>query len=352
MQSKNSKTMEGGKTRHYFTINALSHCGWSDCPERLVELAQGKTVLLVTEEDNVDPNAVRVHFGGKVAGYVCRDDAPTVRALISGEGRQSRLALVTGGIREPYFKLKAMCECADTTALTIDDHLNQLYDAWVYSGPLLPASQDQMLLEGAVEYLSYVIGGQLAWDAESGSYFATFLKHHRQDYSDEMFHFRHQLMKFFESDGGLENERLLMERELHEMSKHEHKDGIGRYIASLPGSPEFQQMMQRQGNVDIHTLLEQMASFPENMTVLLMKDCPSFCKRLYYIHPRRKVLRQFFSGIAVMLFFKQNGLLQQPSVQPTEVGAASRLLSQPLAGLDRLANQLNVVLGQNPSMGY
>ena len=344
--------MDGGRTRYYFTINALSHCDWGDCPELLVEQVQGKMVLLVAEDDNVDPNAVRVHFCGKVAGYVCRDDAPFVKALISSEGRQSMLALVTGSMREPYFKLRASCDCANTSALTIDNHLNQQYDAWVYTGPLLSASQEQKLLEGAVEYLSYVVAGQLAWDAESGSYFTTFLKYHRQDYSDEMFHFRHQLMKFFESNGGLENERLLMELELHEMSKHEHKEGIGRYIASLPDSPEFQQMMQRQGNVDIRSLLEQMACFPENLTVLLMKDCPSFCKRLYYIHPRRKVLRQFFSGIAVMLFFKRNGLLQQPLEQQPDAGALNLLNRLPLQGLDHLANQLNVVLGQNPGISY
>ncbi len=64
--------MEGGKTAYMFTINALSHCDWRDCPERLVEQAQGKTVLLVAEEDNVDPHAVRVHFGGKVARNVLR----------------------------------------------------------------------------------------------------------------------------------------------------------------------------------------------------------------------------------------------------------------------------------------
>ena len=337
---------------NFFTINALSHCDWSDCPERLVAAAQGKKVLLVAEDDNVDPHAVRVHFGGKVAGYVCRDDAPTVKAQIMSEGRHSMLALVTGCITEPYFKLRAVCECADTSALTIDDRLNQQYDAWVYTGPLLPASQEQKLLEGTVEYLSYVLTGQLAWDAESGIYFTTFLKYHRQDYSDEMFHFRHQFMKYFESDCGLENERLLMERELHEMSKHEHKEGIGRYIASLPGSPEFQQMMQRQGNVDLRSLLEQMARFPENMTALLLKDSTSFCKRLYYIHPRRSVLRRFFSGIAILMFFKQHGLLQNLPDQPTNVGVANPPNALPLAGLDRLANQFNVVLGQNPTTSY
>ena len=344
--------MEGGKTAYMFTINALSHCDWRDCPERLVEQAQGKTVLLVAEEDNVDPHAVRVHFGGKVAGYVCRDDAPAVSALISGEGRLSRLAWVTGSITEPYFKLRAVCECADAASLTIDDRLNQLYDAWVYSGPLLPASQEQKLLEGAVEYLSFVTGGQLAWDAESASYFTTFLKWHRQDYSDEMFHFRHQLMKFFESDGGLENERRQMEQELHEMSKHEHREQILRYITSLPVSPEFQQMMQRQGSVDAATLLSQMASFPENMTGLLLKDGTSFCKRLYYIHPRRNVLRRFFSGIAILMFFKQHGLLQTLPDQQTVVGVPNVPNAQSLSGLDRLANQINVLLGQNPTTSY
>lgn len=345
-------TMEGGKTRYYFTVNALSHCDWGDCPERLVEEALGKTVLLVAEDDNVDPHAVRVHFGGKVAGYVCRDDAPTVRALVTGEGRQSRLALVTGRILEPYFKLRASCECADTTALTIDDHLNQLYDAWVYTGPLLPPSQGQKLLEGAVEYLSYVVSGQLVWDAESGSYFETFLRLHRQDYSDEMFSFRHQLMKLFESDGCFGKERRQLELELHEMSKHEHREGILSYITSLPGSQEFMQMMVRQGNVDVNTLLAQMAGFPENLTGLLLKDAKSFVKRLYYIHPRRCVLRRFFSGIATLMFLKQNGLLQNLPDQPTALGAANWPTAQPLQGLDRLANQLNVVLGQNPTTSY
>ena len=65
--------MKGGKLKLYFTINALSHCDWKDCTAQLVEEVQDKHVLLVAEENNVDCNAVRVHFAGKVAGYVCRD---------------------------------------------------------------------------------------------------------------------------------------------------------------------------------------------------------------------------------------------------------------------------------------
>ena len=342
--------------RYCFTINALSHCGWSDCPEQLLELAQGKKVLLVAEDDNADPNAVRVHFGGKVAGYVCRDDAPYVRALILRDGRQSRLALVTGFVTEPFFKLKGVCEYADPTALTIDDHLNRQFDEWVYTGPLLPPSHEQNLLEGAVEYLSYVIGGELEWDGESSSYFDVFLSYHRQDFSDEMFNFRHQLVKFFESNSGMNRESRLMERELHEMSKHEHRESIGRYIASLAASKEFQQMMQRHGHIDLRTMLEQMANFPENLTGMLLKDCYSFMKRLYYLHPRRKVLRRFFSGITLVMFCRQNGLLQQPLGGPSDIGIVNQPQSQaqslPLSGLDRLANQLNIVLGQNPSTGY
>ena len=49
----------------YFTINALSHCDWKDCTAQLVEEVQDKHVLLVAEENNVDCNAVRVHFAGK-----------------------------------------------------------------------------------------------------------------------------------------------------------------------------------------------------------------------------------------------------------------------------------------------
>lgn len=339
--------MEGEKHKNNFIINSLSHCDWKDCPEQLVELVQGKKVLLVVESGNVDPNAVRVHFDSKVAGYVCREDAPQVRSLILDKDRHSAIALVTDYITDPYYKLKGEIEGADMALLSIDDRLNQQYDAWEYTGPLLPLSQEQKLLEGAVEYLSYVIGGELEWDAESNSYFDTFLRFHRQDNSDEMFNFRHQLVKYFEGNSGMDRERRLMEQELHEMSKHEHRESIVRYIDSLTATPEFQQIMLLHGNFDMPTLMKQMASFPENLTGLLLKDRVSFANRLYYIHPRRKVLMRFFSGIAILLFLGKNGFLQQPMAS-----TAGQLNTQPLAGLDRLANQLNVVLGQNPNMGY
>ena len=85
---------------------------------------------------------------------------------------------------------------------------------------------------------------------------------------------------------------------------------------------------------------------------MLLKDCYSFMKRLYYLHPRRKVLRRFFSGITLVMFCRQNGLLQQPLGETSDIGIVNQPQSQPWSGLDRLANQLNIVLGQNPSMGY
>ena len=295
----------------YFTINALSHCDWKDCTAQLVEEVQDKHVVLVAEENNVDCNAVRVHFAGKVAGYVCRDDAPVVRALITSEGRQSRLATVTGHTEGPYYKLKAELDYDDTTPLAIDDHLNQLYDAWEYTGPLLPPSVEQKQLEGAVEYLGYVIGGQVGWDDEGRSYFETFVRYHRQDYSDEMFNFRHRLMKFLYGNDNTEHERKLMERELDEMSRHEHRDGIGRYIEGLTATEEFWQMLAMQNHIDKNKLQTQMDNFPENLTHVLLEDGSLFCSRLYYIHPRRKVLRQFFSGIALLQFLKQNDLQEK-----------------------------------------
>ena len=111
-------------------------------------------------------------------------------------------------------------------------------------------------------------------------------------------------------------------------------------------------MMQRHGHIDLRTVLEQMANFPENLTGMLLKDCYSFMKRLYYLHPRRKVLRRFFSGITLVMFCRQNGLLQQPLGETSDIGIVNQPQSQPWSGLDRLANQLNIVLGQNPSMGY
>ena len=54
------------------TINALSHCDWKDCPEELVKAANGKCVMLVREDDNVDPHAVRVHFHARVASTSMR----------------------------------------------------------------------------------------------------------------------------------------------------------------------------------------------------------------------------------------------------------------------------------------
>lgn len=56
--------------------------------------------------------------------------------------------------------------------------------------------------------------------------------------------------------------------------------------------------------------------------------------------------------IAILMFFKQHGLLQNLPDQPTNVGVANPPNALPLAGLDRLANQFNVVLGQNPTTSY
>lgn len=319
--------MSGGKTKYIFTINALSHCDWKDSLEQLAEKVRGRKVLMVAEDGNVDPNAVRVHYQGSVVGYVCRDDAPMVRSMIVKSGKSSRLAVVEGVMTKPCYKLTGCCEWVDVTDLSIDDRLNQQYDQWQYSGPLLPPAYWQKELEGAVEYLCYVIAGELPWDDEAASYFQSFLDYHRMDFSDEMFHFRHQLMKYLEGFPAFGGEREQLELEIHEMSRHEYFEGIGHYVLSLPVTPEFQSMMSRQGSIDVALLVKQMTAFPENLTTLLMKDSKLFCKRLYYIHPHRAVLHRFFSGISLLLFMKSNGVLQNLQVPQSAALNVQNLLS-------------------------
>ena len=295
------------------TINALSHCDWKDCPEQLVKEAEGGAVILVREEENIDPLAVRAHFRGTVAGYVCHDDAGLARQLMGS--RTSVLAHVVAGIREPYYKLRVEVETQTDGMRTIDERLNRPYDEWQYTGPLLPPSLEQKYLEGAVAYLGFVMEGELLWDKEANEYYEVFLRCHRQDFSDEVFHFRHQLMKFFESHSQRRHEARRLEAELHEMTKHEHHEQLIAFISGLVDTPEFDEMMERQSDIDMAQISAELAAFPGNMVALMDSNPNLFCKRLYYIHPHREVLQRLFSAISIVLFdFRQrHHLLPKPS---------------------------------------
>ena len=291
------------------TINALSHCDWKDCPEELVKAANGKCVMLVREDDNVDPHAVRVHFHARVAGYVCRDDAARARCLMGNE--TSVLARVVETVEEPYYKLRVEVEANEGATTTIDDDLNRIYDQWEYTGPLLTSSYKQKQLEGAVEYLGHVLKGHLEWDEEAEEYYEMFLNYHRKDFSDEMFHFRHNLAKFLEGNNRLTAQARRMEMELHEMTKHEQKEQLMSLIEELPHTAEFAEMLNRHGDIDGEKIIQQMRAFPDNMVSLLCNDRMQFCKRLYYVHPHREVLRRLFSGIGMLMFFKSNGYVEK-----------------------------------------
>ena len=92
------------------TMNAISHCHWADRPQQLLEEAADAQVLMVREPDNVDPNAVRVHFRGQVAGYICGQDARRLAAAMDKAAQTSLLGKVVGHVTEPYFKLRIACD--------------------------------------------------------------------------------------------------------------------------------------------------------------------------------------------------------------------------------------------------
>ncbi len=300
------------------TMSAISHCYWADRPEELLEEAMGAQLLLVREVGNIDPNAVRVHFRGEVAGYVCGQDAPKVAAALDKASRVSALGRVTGTITEPYYKLRIACNLDIRAAGGTDVEQNRPYLDWQYTGPVMPLSPEAKRLQGAVEYLEYVLTGVVAWDEYARDYFRTFMAFHRQDYSDEMFHFRAALLRFM-----TENEpeaATALEGELHEMSRHEYFDSIGEYVANLPNSTEFREMAVRERAPDKDVLCQELQAFPGNMLDLFLRDRNTFARRLHYIHPPREPMRRLFSGMAWLLqYSKMNGW----AVAPTAAGPSS-----------------------------
>ena len=313
------------KTHTHFTINSLSHCDWKDRPEELTDSALGQTVMLVREADNVDPWAVRVYYQCSVAGYVARDDARWVSRAIAASGRQSMLARVTETVSEPWFMLRAelLGQGAEQPAM-IDDALNREYDAWQYSGPVLPMDQREKLTQAAVEYLSFVMAGEIGWDGEAERYFALLMSQHRMDFSEEMFLFRHQLMKYLSAHDEMARQQQTLESELHALSCHEQREAVLQLIREMSQGEACRAVMRRQGAIDSGMLESELNSFPDQLTRLMERDTRLFCDRLFYVHPHREVLRRYFSALAVWLNVKAQQVEEMPL--PAELATDEALI--------------------------
>ena len=149
-------------------MKAISHCYWADRPQQLLDESAGAQVLLVREPDSVDPNAVRVHFRGQVAGYISSMDARQVAAAMDKAALTSLLGKVVGNATTPYFVLHIACDLIGIGEGTEEDKgLNRVYEEWKYTGPLLPLSKSEKQLQGAVEYLGYVLAGLMPWDGQA-----------------------------------------------------------------------------------------------------------------------------------------------------------------------------------------
>ena len=289
------------------TINSISHHHWADRPEELLREAAGCIVLLVRERENVDPNAVRVHFRAEVAGYVCAQEAPLVAGVMDATSRDSLPGRVTGTVTEPYYKLKVTCSLPSTEDSSSKDlEQNKQYEQWEYSGPVMPLSEDEKQLQGAMEYLGYVLMEQLPWDSQAEENLSKFLTFHRLDCSDETFRFRGSLLRFL--SGSHSEEAARLEAELHELSRHEFFDGLARRLSELYQTTEFADMMRRTGHLNTDQLADQLLAFPGDLAVMKIRDMNYFARRLYYVHPPRHVLRRFLSGLALQDFVKHNGV--------------------------------------------
>ena len=281
------------------TMKAISHCYWADRPQQLLDESAGAQVLLVREPDSVDPNAVRVHFRGQVAGYISSMDARQVAAAMDKAALTSLLGKVVGNATTPYFVLHIACDLIGIGDGTEEDkELNRVYEEWKYTGPLLPLSKSEKQLQGAVEYLGYVLAGLMPWDGQAKEYLGTFLKYHRQDHSDEMFRLRGALLRFLTEKAP--DEAALLETELHEMSRHEYFDAIAAYVVALPELEAFHEMMVRAPEVDQQALSAELLAFPGNLVGMFKNDRKMFARRLHYVHPPRQALRRLFSGLALL----------------------------------------------------
>lgn len=288
-------------------MSAISHCHWTDRPQQLLEEAANAQVLMVREPDNVDPNAVRVHFRGQVAGYICGQDARRLAAAMDKAAQTSLLGKVVGHVTEPYFKLRIACDLDGIEDGSEEDkEQNRPYEDWKYTGPVLPMSPSEKRLQGAVEYLGYVLSGMMPWDEQAREYLGTFLQYHRQDHSDEMFHLRGALLRFLAEKAP--DDASLLEAELHEMSRHEYFDAIAAYVVALPEMEEFRDMMVREPEVDPETLRSELLAFPGNLVGMFKNDRKMFARRLHYVHPPRRALRRLFSGLALLQHMGQSRL--------------------------------------------
>ncbi len=281
------------------TINSLSHHHWADRPEELLREAAGGTVVLIREPQNVDPNAVRVHFLAEVAGYVCAQESPEVAAAMDASACESLLGKVVGTVTEPYYKLKVACTLPSPEDDSRGDlEQNRPYEQWEYTGPLMPLSEDEKCLQGAMEFLKLVLLEQLPWDSQAQAYLEKFLALHQLDCSEEIFRFRGSLLRFLASRQDKNAARL--EAELHELSRHEYFDALTRRLTELHETPEFADMMRCTGRLDYRLLQEQVMAFPGNLAAMRIHDPKLFARRLHYVHPPRQALRKFLSGLALM----------------------------------------------------
>ena len=342
-----------------FNIVALSH---NDVADHFLEYArtvEGKYLNLVPDNENAyDPMAVKAYDGKIFLGYVAAQDSEDVRALLLASGKKALRTKCTGyGSKEDgksglYLKAETrvwlddeedseleVCGgristlSANGKPLPMPESLREAYgkifddrdlEQWQYTGPVFSIDSlsriddcTTILEDELEEYVRIAIRTKRTaqseaqqidelsmLETEGNEQLETFMQNHRYDFSREMGQTRKHIQSLLLLTA---NERLLARRDelladLGYLSSSGCREAAARNI--FIDTPKAIKQGQT-GTYDYSDRLDeiehQLGQFPMDIYRKFKADPVDFFREIFYKRIPRKQMKQFLSGIILMI---------------------------------------------------
>lgn len=287
-------------------IVGLPHLEVKECLDRFLAEAQGRTMTLCPEPENmVDPKAIcAFDWQGRRIGYVAARELPLAWQMLNGSQRNSLRGHVTD-VNTEHKSLVFECNLQLVADAVADSALLPTFPEWKYSGPLMKLTLEMTKLDYMMTEINERLDERDAWtDAEREDFIQlarNFCELSEYDISREMWNFRQQLCQRIEATADAGLMPITDELQLaYSRSGREAANGrIFRYWTKVLTNPSWNQCWQELRSVfDYRKLHDELDLFPGKM-YSEWQECPdTFFAKLLYRHIPREALRQLFSGIA------------------------------------------------------
>ena len=323
-------------------IVALPYYDVGGCLDDFLAKAQGRAMTLRPDPANdFDMCAVCAYdWQGRHVGYVASHDLKEAWQTIRGSGRKS----LRGHVVEVNGEHKCLLfECHVETLGEADDlYPTASYQEWMYTVPVLKATQELVTLDYMMDEISERLDEYEEWSDEDWEDFETltarFCQLSRYDLSGEMSDFRRRLcLRLMGIDGirfgGLAEElKMAFGRTGREVNGGE----VLSYWMRIISEPKtIKPLMVCRHEYDADKLRRELERFPESMFELWLENRERFVAKLLYMHIPRRVLWQLVSGIA---FYEAVRSLEQVQKGEQET-IAERILQLPTVELQYEAYQ-------------